>query len=192
MYPSQVIGQDVVLKILSPTEDNAEKVCSLVQKNKDYLSVFFQKLVHAFSDKRGTLNVLRFDEEQRECQKAINYYIFVKDKIIGEISASWLSKDSYASIVYWLDEKYSGKGYMSQSVKMMENLLFKAGHNEIRLYIDAANWRSAKVADNNEYQISECTNYYFKTKQKWWNNCKSVCRQDIFLHRKGVLKELFR
>ena len=193
MYPQKIMGHDIVLKTLSATEENADLVYHLVQKNKDYLSMFFDKLVLAFSDKKRSLQILKFDEEQRSCQKALNYYVFVDDKIIGEIAADWSSKERSTSIVYWLDKSQSGKGYISRSLKLMEYILFAAKHQEIRLYIDVTNLRSADVAMRAGYQLSEDTNYYFKTYQMYCENYKSLCRQMPYSKRYFEKnKEFFR
>ena len=183
MYPQRIVGRNVVLRILPATEENAEKVYHVVQKNKDYLSQFFKRLVWAFDNKKQALEILKFDEEQRWLNNSVNYYLFVKNQLIGEITADWSARNGNASIIYWMDKSYVGKGYMSQSLKMMEKILFLNGYSELRLYVDAANWRSANVAKYNQYQLSDDGNYYFKTRKMYNNPRQPICRKKDYVGR---------
>ncbi|MBR5130688.1 MAG: GNAT family N-acetyltransferase [Alphaproteobacteria bacterium] len=183
MYPSRIIGRNIELKILPATEENAEKVYYVIQNNKEYLSQFFQRLVSAFDNKKQALDILKFDEEQRWLNNSVNYYIFSKNQLIGEIAADWSRQNSRASIIYWLDKSHVGKGYMSQALKMMEKNLFLNGYSETRLYIDAANWRSVNVAKYNYYQLSDDGNYYFKTRQMYNNPRQPICHKQDYIGR---------
>lgn len=186
MYPRRIVGRNVVLKILPVTEENAETVYRVIQNNKEYLSQFFQRLVSSFNSKKQALDILKFDEEQRWLNNSVNYYLFVKNQLIGEITADWSSRNGNASIIYWMDKAHVGKGYMSESLKMMEKVLFLNGYSELRLYIDAANWRSANVAKYNQYQLSDDGNYYFKTRHMYNNPPQSIC------HKKDCFSRFYR
>lgn len=52
---------------------------------------------------------------------------------------------------YWLDEDTTGKGYISDTLKIIENLLLKKGIVRLVIKCDIENIPSNKVAQKNEY-----------------------------------------
>ena len=74
----------------------------------------------------------------------------------------------------------------------MEKTLFGMGHKEIRLYIDVTNEGSAEVAKKGGYQLSDCTNYYFKTLNMYRDNYQCICRHENVIKRQESQYEFLR
>lgn len=175
MYPSKIMGQNITLAHLKPTLKNATILSHLVRDNALYLSSVFDYMVQAYATPQETLSCLQYDEECRLRYEMLPYYILKNGEVLGEITAEWSDKNRSTEMIYWIDEKYSGKGYISESLKLMEKTLFHRGHNQICLYIDSANLRSAEVAKRNGYQLSYNADYYYKTWQMYCEQTKHVC-----------------
>lgn len=82
------------------------------------------------------------------------YEIIVDNNFIGLISVinvSWQHKK--AEIGYWLDTDYTGKGYMSQAVLLIEKELFGKGFNKIVIHTDVLNIKSAAIPKRLGYKL---------------------------------------
>lgn len=192
MYPNAVIGKNITLRYLMPTLQNAARLSHLVHDNATYLSPVFHQMVQAYETPMKILTCLKYDEECYLRNQMLPYYIFKNDALIGEITADWQDKEGITQIIYWMDKNYIGKGYTSEALKLMEKTLFGMGHKEIRLYIDAINLRSAAVAQKAGYQLSYCTNYYFKTLNMYRDNYRKICRHKDVVEYKKYQNEFLR
>lgn len=192
MYPNEIKDKNITLRHLEPTLKNATILNQLVHDNALYLSPVFNQMVQAYKTPQGTLACLKYDEECYLRNQMLPYYIFKDDVLVGEITADWHDKEGITEIIYWLDKKHTGKGYASDALKLMEQALFRMGHKSIRLCIDATNYCSSKVAQKNGYQLSSCTNYYFKTWQMYCHNYRKICQHKNMIKRYGFWSELFR
>ncbi len=192
MYPTEIKGDTITLRRLKPTLENAEVLSNLVRENTFYLESVFNHMVHAYETPMKTLMCLKYDEECCLRNEMLPYHIFQNDTLVGEITAEWHDKETKTDVMYWLGQKYAGNGWTSDALKLMERALFGTGHQEIRLYIDATNWRSADVAGRCGYQLSECTHYYFKTRQMYRENTIPICRHDTYPKWVEIGRRLFR
>ena len=143
-YPTVVEGSQVVLKMLSPTLTNAQMVCDLVKKNTMYLYPFLKEVV---TDGESVLKALhhlrRADNLKHEDDTAL-YYIFHQGKMVGAIEA--LMYPHERELRFWLDHDVKGKGLMSESVLLMEKMLFERNQDRIILGILDSNTPSLKLA----------------------------------------------
>ena len=85
----------------------------------------------------------------------ILYYIYLKDKCIGEISINKISKiDSSAEFGYWLSKEYTKNGYMTEAIKICEKYVFKdLGINRLVIRCDSENIASKKIALRSGYTL---------------------------------------
>ena len=182
MYPSKVIGPNILLMYLKPTLKNATILSKIVCENACYLSPFFEQMVQSYETPEKTLAAIEYDEMCRlQCQM-LPYYIVKDNEILGEITAEWRDKDDSTEVLYWINQKYNGLGYVSEAVKLMEKALFNGGHNQICLYIKETNFRSQEVAKKNGYKLSDSGNYYYKTRKEYFKQTaeksQCVCQQN--------------
>ena len=183
-YPNIINGHRVVLKMLSPTLQNAKAVCDLVQKNAKYLSPFLKEVV---GDGDSVLNALhhlrRADNLCQEDDTAL-YYIFHQDKIVGSIEA--LMYPHERELRFWLDNDEKGKGVMSEAVLLMERMLFERNQDRIILGILDSNKPSLNLAKRLGYapdwqgyfELSYCQ--YKKLRGSAYNN----------INKYGIIKQI--
>lgn len=82
------------------------------------------------------------------------YAIYLDNTLIGMISilnVAWQHKR--AEIGYWLDTTYTGNGYMTEAVKLIEDELFNNDFNKIVIYTDVLNIKSAKIPQSLGYKL---------------------------------------
>lgn len=82
------------------------------------------------------------------------YAIYLGKTFIGLISVlniAW--KHKRAEIGYWLDTDYTGKGYMTEAMKILEKELFDDGFNKIVIHTDVLNVKSAKIPQTLGYKL---------------------------------------
>ena len=82
------------------------------------------------------------------------YAIWTKDgNFIGACDFHSVDYDlPSAEIGYWLAEEYTGKGYITEALKAMEDNFFKRGFNRLTVVMDTENTPSEKVAIRLGYQ----------------------------------------
>ena len=82
-----------------------------------------------------------------------NYTILNDDEIIGAIGVKINSHRNYiGEIGYFLDEKFWGKGIVTEAVKLVEDICFKELKlTRIEIVMQPANKGSEKVAIKNKY-----------------------------------------
>lgn len=74
-------------------------------------------------------------------------------KLIGSLGCHAIDKENYsAAIGYWLSKDQTGKGYMSDAVKVLEKEIFAQGIMRIEIRCDKENRASANVAIRNAYE----------------------------------------
>lgn len=83
------------------------------------------------------------------------YAIFDKEnrKYIGEFETQNISwENNRVEAGYWIDKDFEGKGYVSEAMIKMEEVLFDAGFNRIELTIHSDNVKSIRVAEKRGYK----------------------------------------
>ena len=68
------------------------------------------------------------------------------DKVIGVIQTPYSYWNKKAGIGYWLAEEYRGRGYMTEAVEAVKEILFGKRYEEILLYVFVGNEASRNVA----------------------------------------------
>lgn len=82
------------------------------------------------------------------------YAIYLENTFIGVISilnVAWQHKR--AEIGYWLDTDYTGNGYMTEAVRLIEKELFDNDFNRIVIHTDVLNLKSAKIPQTLGYKL---------------------------------------
>lgn len=82
------------------------------------------------------------------------YAIYLENTFIGVISilnVAWQHKR--AEIGYWLDTDYTGNGYMTEAVRLIEKELFDNDFNRIVIHTDVLNVKSAKIPQTLGYKL---------------------------------------
>ena len=150
-FPQTIETPRLVLRVVSPTQVNAEAILDIIEQNRDYLEVWqghFAELqtvddVMAYLSKRAN---------QIDTNEGICFYIYHNDEIIGRIRFFHIH-DKECEIGYWLARSAAGHGYMTEALTALEGELFAFGFDKITLDIDDGNTMSENVAKRNGYKL---------------------------------------
>lgn len=96
------------------------------------------------------------DSFAKKWEKGENFAYVVADKsgkLLGSIDCQGIDKKNYAAAIgYFLSQDQTGKGYMSDAVKVLEKEIFAQGIMRIEIRCDRENRASANVAIRNGYE----------------------------------------
>jgi ribosomal-protein-serine acetyltransferase len=177
-------GKRISLKRPSFNIETAKIIYATIDKCRD---VFLPWLgwVKTTNSTNDTLNFLEMVENDwnKNCQFV--YEIYVGEIFVGLISiinVSWSHKR--AEIGYWLDTDYTGNGYISEALALIEKELFDNNFNRIVIHTDVLNLRSANVAIKAGYKHEGILrqNIYSEPNQRYRDqNVFSKLRSDIMI-----------
>jgi len=108
-------------------------------------------IINSIQDEESFIKVVnkKWDEF-----KSANYGIYNKEdnQYMGNISAfkfNWTS--SNCEIGYWILKNYEGKGYITESLRILEKVLFNIGFNRLEIKFDPKNKRSGYIPKSLNY-----------------------------------------
>ena len=116
------VNPEIQLKRFSV--ENAPELFAMSDKNRKYLSPWlpWAPMVKQVADSEKFINT---SLEEMEEKKGLELGIWYQNKLVGCIGLHALSSSNRrASIGYWLDADFQGKGIMTQSVKALVNYCF--------------------------------------------------------------------
>ena len=146
-------GKRIILMHLEPSIHNAELVYEVLMQNKKYLLPWMQWLNNSKSVK-DTHNFLILSDKKWDNDDAFEYAILLNDTIIGMCGAVEVdSGNKKVALGYWLANDYRGNGYVMESVRVLEQELFKNGFNKIIIHNDVRNKNSVNVAKKLGYEL---------------------------------------
>lgn len=154
-FPLILKGPRIELRALEPTFENANITYKVVVDNREHLIPWmdwaeeknYNKPEHAFE-------YLQKINQGREKGYKFDFGIFFDKKYIGNISIFDISdKNKSGEIGYWLAKSASGKGYVTEAVKLLEDASFEYGLNRIQIKCDTKNVPSANVAKRLGYNL---------------------------------------
>lgn len=167
----------LILKPHEATFEYATKLYDLIDENKEHLLKF------------TSLSKLSYPEEEynfcldssKKWNKMVcaDYSVWTKDgQMIGTISFFDIDYESHSGeIGYWLDKKQTGKGYMTEAVKALENEFFNRGFNRIIIMMDTENSHSENIAIRRAFTKEGLVRQYH------FNSCLNSFR-DFYIYSK--------
>lgn len=141
-----VVTPDIQLK--SWSIEMASELFALSNKNRDYLSPWLPwvPMVKEITDSEKFINTSIIEMEEK---RGLELGIWYKNKLVGCIGLHALSSSNRrASIGYWLDADFQGKGIMTRSVKAIVNYCFtELGLNRLAIEASTENQPSYSIAE---------------------------------------------
>lgn len=179
---TELKGERITLKIHPITFKHAEEIYKLVDKNREHLAILeFPEFTNSVED---VFTGFLLDEVKKGVKTCSNYeYMILKNgEYIGNISVFNVRyKHERAELAYWIDSAYSGYGYVTEAVQLLENYLFELGFNKIEIKTGDINIPSMNIAKKCGYQKDGIIRDYKILDEKFYN-------QIIFSKLKGDLK----
>lgn len=149
-FPKTIkIKNDLELRFLEPTFENAQMQFDIVEKNRNHLLPWLEWALETVT--KTAEDAFRFLDKvliEWEEQKKYDFGIFHKNKYVGRFSFFDVKiKAKSCEIGYWLDKDATGKGIITDCIKVFEEMLFEQyGFNRIVIRCDKKNQSSANVA----------------------------------------------
>lgn len=145
MLKEIILGQRIILKRPQPDIKTAEMIFGSVDKSRQTFLLWlgWVKYTNSPNDSLEFLKTVHSDWNEN---KQFVYAVYLQEVFIGIISVlnvAWQHKR--AEIGYWLDTDYTGNGFMSEAVCLIEKELFANGFNRIVIHTDVLNIKSAKI-----------------------------------------------
>lgn len=150
----KLVGKRIVLKITKADISTASYIFKVINENRKHLAPWlpWERGIKKVEDQLRYL----FDKEvEFKLGKKVDYGIYLKNKYIGNIGIFNIHQgNKSAEIGYWLSADFSGKGYMTEAVKILEKEFF-VNHklNRIQIKCDEKNKASMSVAERCGYRL---------------------------------------
>ncbi|WP_244834007.1 GNAT family N-acetyltransferase [Clostridium sp. BJN0001] len=161
-------GRDIIIRNIKTSD--SEELAKYYIRNKKHLEKFEPDREESFytnenQKKKATIEYLNYIKE-----KTIETGIFIDGKLIGIMKVYNIINGSINSgmIGYSIDEKYQGKGYMKEALKLFLDYLFKTeGFHRIEASVMRNNNRSINLLKSCNFVLLGI-------------NRKYVCKNDVY------------
>ncbi len=151
-FKEELTGERIVLKVNMPRIDLAKVMFETIAANREYLGKWlpWEKATLTVED---SMKYLVDTEKKIGEGTKVDYGIYLGERYIGNIGLFDIDeKKRSGEIGYWMSSEFSGKGYTSEAVRVLESEGFKnLNLNRIQIKCDERNTASAKVAEKCGY-----------------------------------------
>lgn len=153
-FKSELRGKRLILKRTTPNIELARIMFKVIDENRKHLRPWFpwEKLTLKVED---TMKYLFDKEEQTKLGNKIEYGLYLGVKYVGNIGIFDINLEKKsAEIGYWISKSFTGKGYVTEAVSILEREAFNAWKlNRIQIKCDETNIGSARVAQKSGYSL---------------------------------------
>ena len=151
--PDQIESDRIILR--RHTSNLAEQMFKYVDQDRVRLREFLPWVdsTRTVEDEAG---YIAMTQEKWKRHELFDYGIFLKKDSLymgncGVHSIAW--QHNRCELGYWILGTFEGKGYMSESVRALEKMLFDVGFNRVEIHCSSSNLRSANVPRSNGYTL---------------------------------------
>ena len=150
-FPAVIKDNDLELRHIEATFDNARVIYDIVERNREYLGEFLDWVKKMNSPEDEFVWVLNAARDKRD------YQILVDGVVVGTIGLpKYFPEENkrWVEIGYLIDSAFAGRGIMTRCVKLLENIVFKSnGFDRIQIQADDNNIASHRVAEKAGYKL---------------------------------------
>ena len=155
-FPRIIDMGDFRLVKLEPTAQNAERLLSVINANREFLGEFLEWVDDYTTTDKTLANI-----EKSYADDKCAYFIMVDDEIAGKIGFVD-TDDNMGEISYWLAHGFNGRGIMTRALNKLTEMGFTDMRlQRIQLTLDKQNIRSAAVALRCGYMCEGVLRKYF-------------------------------
>ena len=145
------------IRLVSPSTEQAEKILEAVLESRNELSEFMPWIPYALTIDDSIANTERAINNFRKFENELRFAIMElsSDRFLGIVSLIICDKSiPYYEIGYWLRTTEVGKGYISESIKLIENYAFcELNANRVAIKTAKSNLKSQAVAERSGYEL---------------------------------------
>jgi len=173
-FPNQIESERIILERPYPvTKELAEEIYKTVMSSREHLHEWLPWATETYSLEDEMSYLKDYCEAHWENGEGFSYLIREKEtkKFLGIIDLITVNqKHKSTEIGFWLAKDATGKGYMVEAVKALENEAFKQGLNRVVIKNDTQNIASANVSKNAGYHLDGVL------RQERWSELKNRFR----------------
>jgi ribosomal-protein-serine acetyltransferase len=149
--PREIKFDDIVLRILS--KDLAKPLYEMSVEYLDYIGQWLNKPWKLQTLEDLGKYIEKAEQKYQNFEKA-KYAVLVNGQFAGLVEMISLSyKHGEAEFGYFLSPEFAGKGLISRSIKVLENILFSMGFERLVIRAAVQNVLSQNVAKRNGYKL---------------------------------------
>jgi len=154
-FPLILKGSRVELRVVEPTFENAKMVFDTVAANREHL---LEWMLWAGTEITGkpedSFDFLLRMQENRKNKYEYAFGIFLGGGYIGNITVFDISEQrKTGKIGCWLIKDATGKGYMTEAMKLMEDAFFQSMGNCLQIRCDPNNIPSQGIPKRLNYHL---------------------------------------
>lgn len=151
--PNEIESKRIVLRRHSL--ELADQMFRYVDQDRKRLREFLP-----WVDSTRTINdeisYIRMTQEKWDHHSLFDYGIYrIEDSLYmgncGVHSIAW--ENDRCELGYWILGAFEGQGFMSESVRALEKILFEVGFNRVEIHCSSLNLRSANIPQANAYRL---------------------------------------
>jgi RimJ/RimL family protein N-acetyltransferase/GNAT superfamily N-acetyltransferase len=148
LFQEELSGPRLILRQTRPSREMAELIFRAVDGSREHLRPFcpWEKKDNSIE---SCLNYLKNKELKTRAGERAEYGIFIREsgEYIGNIQVFNISRETRgAEIGYWLKKSATGKGYMREALRILEEYCFRGLElYRLQLSCDVRNAASARV-----------------------------------------------
>ncbi|MBO0837139.1 MAG: GNAT family N-acetyltransferase [Actinobacteria bacterium] len=158
----------VVMRVA--VESDAESLCSAYRRNRDHLQPWEPRRDDEFFTLDGQLVRLRSQLEQLEAKRMVPWLLLAQDAVIGRVNLSnvVLSAFRSATLGYWIDAEYQGRGLATSAVaSACEAAREQLGLHRLEAGTAVDNVRSQRVLAKSGFELIGPAPAYLEIDGAW-------------------------
>lgn len=141
-------------RLIKITMSRVEELFKTVDESREYIMEYLDWVPNT-KEVQDSINFVNESAEKWENKDSYRYMIINKEnnQLAGIVDAFKVSfKNKSAEFGYWLSKNHSKKGFMTNSVKTMEKILFSKGFHRLQIRAAEENSNSRNVAERLGYK----------------------------------------
>lgn len=189
IFPNKLEGKRIVLMRPEPISmDLAAEIYAEVDASRDFLRPWLPWVDSTHSVEDELVHYL-YDYVSKKWKEGVAFPYLIRHKetqqLLGSVDIMHVDMEHKSGeIGYWLSQKATGFGYMTEAVSVLESKAFELGLNRIVIRNDTRNLPSVGVAKRSGYRLEGVLRQdtWLPDQHKWrdtnlWSKLKSEWSQ---------------
>ncbi len=144
----------------------AESLSALVRRNQDEFS--YIEYTQGLTTLEKAQEAIRSMAEKWEKGTGYAYFIFDNaDTLLGYVGFKMRPDNRVAEIGYYLDKNATGKGYVSNAIRLVADMFFKNGGHRLEIFCNTHNVSSVAVPQRLGFHLEGVLREYEQRGDVW-------------------------
>ena len=148
IFPETINLNDFIL--CKPSLEFANQISKLALNNQDEFSFIPWA--------RDLTTIVKAEENLKTMlekweKNGFTYFLFKGDKLMGYAGVHVRLREHVAELSYYLDKKYTGKGYITRAIATLEKIFFEQKGHRCEIFCNETNKKSCAVAERLNYHL---------------------------------------